>query len=93
MVRTVKKLHYSLLLYDVVKLTSTQMVICNCEHIANLKKLCYSFGNLHCGPTDFHSKDHYLLRTTQMVIDNCEHVANSKKVHDSLLFYNVVKLT
>ena len=55
------------------------MVIGNCEHVANSKEIVLFFAILHCGPTDFNSMDHYVLRTTQMVIDICEHVANSKK--------------
>ena len=105
---------------SVVQFTTTHRVvgyvICNCKHVANLKKLCYSFGILHCGPTDFNSMDHYVLRTTQMVIDVCTKVlalfyailsvvhlqliewlaiVNMVRTvkHDSLLSYDVVKLT
>ena len=61
MVQTVKKMHYFLLLYDVVKLTSTQMVIGNCEHVANSKETVLFFAILYCGPTDFNSKGHLVL--------------------------------
>ena len=49
MVRTVKKLHYSLLLHNVVTLIVTQMVSGNCEHVANLKETVLFFAILQCG--------------------------------------------
>ena len=43
MVQAVKKLHYSLLFYSVVKPDSTQMVFGNCEHVANSKEIVLFF--------------------------------------------------
>ena len=61
MVRTVKKLYYSLLFYSVVTLTSTQMVIGNIEHVANSKEPALFFAILQCGNTNFNFKGHFAI--------------------------------